>query len=86
MSFRAELEKNFEEEFSLLPRIGELLTAKGAEEAQCIAQNYSNDLEENLVQECVHFYSYVSTNKTEEKPGTTSVLSYSTFMNSMYNA
>jgi hypothetical protein len=43
-------------------------------------QNYPNDLEDDLVQECVHFYSHVSSNKTTEKPESTSLFNLSTFL------
>lgn len=62
-SLRAEVERrkneyiNFKEQF--LTRICQLLTPKVTEKAQTLVQNYANDLEEHLVQKCVHFYNHV---------------------------
>jgi hypothetical protein len=83
---RAELERrhnaylNFKEKFSFLTRMDQLSTTKVIEKAQSLVQNYPNDLEDDLVQECVHFYSHVSSNKTAEKPESTSLFNLSTFL------
>jgi hypothetical protein len=60
--------------------MGELSKTEVREKAPYLVQNYPNDLEDDLVQECVHFYSHVSSNKTAEKPESTSLLNFSTFL------
>lgn len=61
----------------------ELSTQKVTEKTQSLVKYYTNDLEGDLVQECVYLHSQVSSNKTAEyavKPGSNSLLSLSTFL------
>ncbi|XP_050511746.1 zinc finger MYM-type protein 1-like [Diabrotica virgifera virgifera] len=62
---RAEIERrhnaylNFKEKFLFLTKITEFSTQIVTEKAQSLVKYYTNDLEEDLVQECVHFHSYI---------------------------
>lgn len=44
----------------------ELSKQKVTEKAQSLVKYYTNDLENDLVQECVYLHSQVSSNKTAE--------------------
>ncbi|XP_050516728.1 uncharacterized protein LOC126891593 [Diabrotica virgifera virgifera] len=86
---RAEIERrhnaylNFKEKFLFLTKITEFSTQIVTEKAQSLVKYYTNDLEEDLVQECVHFHSYISSSNVAEcavKPRSNSLLSLSTFL------
>lgn len=50
------------------------------EKAQSLVKCYTNDLEDDLIQECVHFQSHISSDKTAQcvvKPVSNSLLSLS---------
>ena len=61
---------NLKENFSFLTTIDKLSTStqRVTEKAQSLVRYYSNDLEDDLVQECIHFCSHVFSNKTVKKP------------------
>lgn len=86
---RAEIQRrhnaylNFKEKFSFLTKMTELSTQRVIEKAEFLVKYYTNDLEDDLIQECVHFHSHISSDKTAEcavKPGSNSLLSLSTFL------
>lgn len=80
---RAEIQKrhnaylNFKDKFSFLTKMTELSTETVTEKAQSLVKYYTNDLEDDLIQECVHFQSHISSYKTAEcalKPDSNSLL------------
>ncbi|CAH1107399.1 unnamed protein product [Psylliodes chrysocephalus] len=59
----------------------ELSTQRVTEKAESLVKYYTNDLEDDLIQECI--FSHICSDKTAEcavKPGSNSLLSLSTFL------
>lgn len=82
----SELEKQqeayngFNEKFSFLTKIGELSTSTLTEKANFLEKMYPNDLETELVQECVHFQGHLSSERILIKPDSGSLKSLSSFL------
>lgn len=82
----SELEKRqkayheFNEKFSFLTKMSELLPSTLTEKAISLEKMYPNDLETDLVQECVHFQCHLSSQRILIKPDSGSLRSLSLFL------
>lgn len=77
---RQEAYHGFNEKFSFLTKMSELLPSVLTEKASFLEKMYPNDLETDLVQECVHFQSYLSSERISIKPISGSLKSLSSFL------
>ncbi|GBP48576.1 hypothetical protein EVAR_38552_1 [Eumeta japonica] len=82
----SELEKRqkayheFNEKFSFLTKMSELLPSTLTEKAISLEKMYPNDLKSDLVQECLHFQCHFSSERISIKPDSGSLKSLSLFL------
>ncbi|CAH0403834.1 unnamed protein product [Chilo suppressalis] len=82
----SELEKrkkaydNFNEKFSFLTKMSELSSSTLTKKARSLEEMYPNDLETELVQECIHFRSHISSQSILVEPDSPSLQSLSSFL------
>ncbi|XP_054091790.1 uncharacterized protein LOC128923548 [Zeugodacus cucurbitae] len=71
---------DFNEKFSFLTKMSELTPTTLTEKALSLEKIYPNDLETDLVQECVHFQCHISSERILIKPDSGSLKSLSLFL------
>lgn len=77
---RQEAYNRFNEKFSFLTKMSELSSSTLTEKALSLEEMYPNDLETDLVQECVHFQCHLSSERILVKPESGSLKSLSSFL------
>lgn len=77
---RQEAYQEFNDKFSFLTKMNELLPSILTGKASFLEKMYPNDLETDLVQELLHFQSYLSSERISIKPISGSLISLSSFL------
>lgn len=77
---RQEVYNRFNEKFSFLTKMSELSSSTLTEKALFLEEMYPNDLETDLVQECIHFQCHLSSERILVKPDSGLLESLSSFL------